>query len=83
LGDAPTQGGQFAAGNSGCVTYSTGKATTIVRLKQELDGKRLKLVYDGQHKSLRVAQADEGLQWMYSFWFAWYAFRPHTDVYLD
>ncbi len=50
-------------------------------LKQELNGKHFKLVYDDQHKSLRVTEADEGLQWMYSFWFAWYAFRPHTDLY--
>jgi hypothetical protein len=50
-------------------------------LNQELDGIQFKLVYDHQHKSLRVAQADEELEWMYSFWFAWYAFRPHTEVY--
>ena len=50
-------------------------------LKQELDGKQFNLVYDAQHKSLRVEQADEDLQWMYSFWFAWYAFRPETEVY--
>lgn len=50
-------------------------------LDQELAGKRFRLIYDGQHKAVRVASADEGIQWMYSFWFAWYAFRPHTDVY--
>lgn len=50
-------------------------------LEQELDGKRFELVYDHQSSSLRVAQADEELQWIYSFWFAWYAFRPQTDVY--
>ena len=50
-------------------------------LNQEIDGKRFTLIYDGQHKAVRVASADEGVQWMYSFWFAWYAFRPHTDVY--
>lgn len=52
-----------------------------ISLEQKLEGKQFKLVYDHQNKSLRVAQADEGLQWMYSFWFAWYAFRPHTEVY--
>ncbi|MHB8901171.1 MAG: DUF3179 domain-containing protein [Thermoguttaceae bacterium] len=50
-------------------------------LNPELDGKRFTLIYDGQHKTARVASADEGIQWMYSFWFAWCAFRPHTDVY--
>lgn len=50
-------------------------------LEQELDGKRFTLAYDAKHKTLRVLSADEGVHWMYSFWFAWYAFRPHTDVY--
>jgi len=49
-------------------------------LEQELAGKRFTLIYDGQHKTLRVASADEGVHWMYAFWFAWYAFRPHTEV---
>jgi hypothetical protein len=50
-------------------------------LDQQLDGKHFRLAYDGRHRSLRVTEADDGLQWMYSFWFAWYAFRPHTEVY--
>jgi hypothetical protein len=29
--------------------------------------------------TLRVIEADEGVSWMYSSWFAWYTFRPHTD----
>lgn len=50
-------------------------------LEQELGGKRFQLVYDGRNQSLRVATADDGIRWMYAFWFAWYAFRPHTEVY--
>lgn len=50
-------------------------------LEQELDGKQFKLVYDHANRCLRVERADEGLQWMYSFWFAWYAFHPHTEVF--
>jgi len=42
-------------------------------LEQELAGKRFTLTYDGHHKALRVASADEGVHWMY-------AFRPHTEV---
>lgn len=49
--------------------------------RQELDGKRSKLVYDGPHKSVRIVSAEERIQWMYSFCFAWYAFRPHTEVF--
>lgn len=56
-----------------------GKASTS--LEQELDGRQFKLLYDHDNRSLRVAESDEGLQWMYSFWFAWYAFRPHTEVF--
>lgn len=50
-------------------------------VRQELGDKKFTLVYDGQHKSLRVEDADEDLQWMYSFWFAWYAFRPKTELF--
>ncbi len=50
-------------------------------LEQELDGKRFRLAYDAKHKTLRVLDAQQGVQWMYSFWFAWHAFRPGTDVY--
>lgn len=48
----------------------------------EIDGKRITLLYDPEHKTLRVVQAAEGLEWMYSFWFAWSAFYPQTDIYL-
>ncbi|MDA0831754.1 MAG: hypothetical protein O3A29_00610, partial [Planctomycetota bacterium] len=37
--------------------------------------------YDIDAGSMRVSEADDGLQWMYSFWFAWYALHPETDVY--
>lgn len=50
-------------------------------LDQQLGDERFRLAYDGRHESLRVTEADDELQWMYSFWFAWYAFRPHTEVY--
>jgi len=56
-----------------------GNASTS--LEQELDGRQFNLLYDHDNRSLRVAESDEGLQWMYSFWFAWYAFRPHTEVF--
>ena len=55
--------------------------TEVEGLEQNLDVKRFTLAYDAGHKTLRVVDADEGLHWMYSFWFAWYAFHPQTDVY--
>jgi hypothetical protein len=35
---------------------------------------------DARNNMLRVVEADESVQWMYSFWFAWYAMHPSTDV---
>ncbi len=52
-----------------------------VWLEQRLDGRKFTLVYDPRWKSLRVADADAGLEWMYSFWFAWAAFRQQTEVF--
>ncbi len=51
------------------------------KLEQELDGKQFAIVYDHETGSLRVQSAEAGIQWMYSFWFAWHAFRPHTEVF--
>lgn len=50
-------------------------------LEQELDGKSFTLVYDARHRALRIDSADDGVEWMYSFWFAWYAFRPETELF--
>jgi hypothetical protein len=50
-------------------------------LEDELDGKSLRLSYNDEANSLRVAHADEGLSWMYAFWFAWSAFHPETEVF--
>ncbi|MEX0726413.1 MAG: DUF3179 domain-containing protein [Planctomycetaceae bacterium] len=51
------------------------------RIDDEWDGKKISIEYDPDTKSMRVLETDEGLQWMYSFWFAWYALHPETDVY--
>ncbi len=50
------------------------------RLTDELDGLKLTIEYNPAARSLRVAEADDGLQWMYSLWFAWYAFHPETEI---
>lgn len=49
--------------------------------RDEVGGKSITLQYDPTADSLRVVEADEGLNWMYSLWFAWYAFHPETGVY--
>ncbi|MBI3838716.1 MAG: DUF3179 domain-containing protein [Planctomycetia bacterium] len=51
------------------------------QLTEQLDGKAFVLQYDALSHNLRVTSADEDVQWMYSFWFAWAAFRPKTELY--
>ncbi len=46
-----------------------------------IDGRRITIRFNPTANSIRVEQAEKGLQWMYSFWFAWYAFHPQTDIY--
>ena len=55
------------------------KQRTLV--EDELDGHSLRLRYNPNFDSLRVEHADDGVNWVYSLWFAWYAFHPQTDVY--
>ena len=50
-------------------------------VRDELDGQQVTVKYDPGAKSLRVVEADDGVQWMYALWFAWYAFHPQTEVY--
>lgn len=50
------------------------------RVEDQIAGKMLVIEYNPQARSLRVASADGGVYWLYSFWFAWYAFHPETDV---
>lgn len=50
-------------------------------IRDNLGGKSVTIEFNPEAKTLRVAQADDGVRWMYSFWFAWYAFRPQTDVF--
>lgn len=52
------------------------------RITEELDGKKLAIEYNPDARSLRVAEADDGIRWMYSLWFAWYAFHPETSIYI-
>ena len=51
------------------------------RAEEEIGGKKVVVEFNPDARSLRVVNADEGVQWMYSLWFAWYAFRPETSVF--
>ena len=51
------------------------------QFEDEFDGKPITLYFDPEHNSLRLVQAPEDVEWMYSFWFAWAAFYPETDIY--
>ncbi len=50
------------------------------RIEEKLGGKRIVIEYNPVAKSLRIVEADDGVHWMYSLWFAWYAFHPETAV---
>lgn len=50
------------------------------RMTEELDGKKFTVEYNLEARSFRVIDADDGIHWMYSLWFAWYAFHPETSV---
>ncbi len=50
-------------------------------IEDTIGDKKLTIALDRKTHSLRVAQADEGVSWLYSFWFAWYALHPETTIY--
>jgi hypothetical protein len=51
-----------------------------LQTEKEINGKKIVIAFDAADQTVRVVSADEGLQWVNSFWFAWYAFRPQTEV---
>ncbi|MCI0332895.1 MAG: DUF3179 domain-containing protein [Planctomycetes bacterium] len=51
------------------------------RVEDQIDGKKIVIEYTPKSRSLRVVEADDSVQWMYSLWFAWYAFHPETEVF--
>jgi hypothetical protein len=50
-------------------------------IRDSIGGRKLTLQFDSRSNTLRIVEADPGLHWMYSFWFAWYAFHPNTEVF--
>jgi len=55
-------------------------ARAELRSTHQLAGKQFTVVGDPEGRSLRVEQADEGVEWLYAFWFAWVAFEPDTKL---
>jgi hypothetical protein len=51
------------------------------RVEDEVGGKKVVIAFNPDAESLRVLSAEEGVQWMYALWFAWYAFHPETTVF--
>lgn len=68
-------GDQYRAYPESGFPAGTSEITDVVGDKQ------ITVVLDRETKTLRVAKADDGASWMYSFWFAWYALHPDTSVY--
>lgn len=48
----------------------------------EFEGRRFEILYDRKNETARVI-AENGEEWasLISYWFAWYAFHPDTEVY--
>ncbi|MEZ6045812.1 MAG: DUF3179 domain-containing protein [Planctomycetaceae bacterium] len=55
----------------------------VTQIEDEIDGLKLTIEYNPETESLRVAEADEGLSWMYSYWFAWAGIREETEIYKE
>ena len=51
------------------------------RVEDQLDGKRIVVEFNSEADSLRVVDADEGVEWLYSLWFSWYAMHPETEIF--
>ena len=55
-------------------------AATDDPVRETLGGRQFTLVPDRVARALRVVDAEEGVEWVYSFWFAWYAMNPDTQL---
>ncbi|MBT5020155.1 MAG: DUF3179 domain-containing protein [Planctomicrobium sp.] len=51
------------------------------QITDKIGDKTLTISFDRNSKSMRVVSADEGISWMYSFWFAWRAMHPETTIF--
>ncbi|MDA1179200.1 MAG: DUF3179 domain-containing (seleno)protein [Planctomycetota bacterium] len=68
-------GNQFRAFPESAFPQDTNRITEV------LADKSITVEFDRKNQTLRVVRADDDISWLYSFWFAWYAFHPDTTVY--
>lgn len=47
-----------------------------------INGKKFEIHYNPKSQSLQMKNAADGVEWMYTFWFAWSAFHPETKLYV-
>lgn len=64
-----------------CISEFPNDAQDTVTIEESIGDQRITIAYNPEAESLRVVNADDGLRWMYAYWFGWYAFFPHTQVY--
>lgn len=48
--------------------------------EERLAGKSFQVVPDAAGKSLRIEDASEGLEWVYTFWLPWSAVHPDAEI---
>lgn len=51
-----------------------------MQIEKSLGSRKFTVAFDANDQTIRVVKADAELQWMNAFWFAWYAFRPETEI---
>ncbi|QDV82211.1 DUF3179 domain-containing protein [Planctomycetes bacterium TBK1r] len=51
-----------------------------MQIEKSLGGRKFTVAFDADDQTIRVVKSEAGLRWMNSFWFAWYAFRPETEI---
>lgn len=62
--------------------YEELKKLSSYPLADKFNGKILKVYFEEKNETARISdENDEELPYMTSFWFAWYAFHPDTEVF--
>jgi hypothetical protein len=53
----------------------------VSRFEDTIGGQLFTVLWDGEHRSASIESQGEPLPSLVSFWFAWYAFYPGTEVF--
>lgn len=57
------------------------KATGRGEMSDRIDGRPLRLAADQDHQSVRIIEAPGDAKVVHTFWFAWAAFYPETEIF--